>query len=105
MIATTTRSTTPCLSDYGIYSAESCDPQLRSRVISTVQHQQTDDSQLSQEQLAELATYICQLEDALLRYHWGGMARHQINDILKCSTGLDIEARASELATMAAADA
>lgn len=99
------KSVVPHPSDYGIYSAESCDPELRNRVINTVQYQQKTESQLGQEQLAELATYICQLEDALLRYHWGGMAHHQINQILKCSTGLDIEARASELAAMAAADA
>lgn len=102
---TETKNIAPCLSDYGIYNADACDPQLRSRVVSTLQHQQAGKSQLSQEQLNELTTYICQLEDALLRYHWGGMANHQINEILKCSTGLDIEARASELATMAAADA
>lgn len=103
MTENTSAATHP--SDYGIYSTEACDPDLRNRVISTVQSQKAAECQMEQQQLAELATYICQLEDALLRYHWGGMANHQINEILKCSTGLDIEARASELAAMAAEDA
>jgi hypothetical protein len=93
------------LSDYGIYNADACDPMLRSRVISAIQNQTKSGSQLMPDQLAELITYICQLEDALLRYHWGGMEHHQIHEILKCSTGLDIEARASALAAMAASDA
>lgn len=103
---TDTKSSGTHLSDYGIYSADACDPLLRGRVIQTVQQQQKETPpQLTQEQLTELATYIGQLEDALLRYHWGGMEHREIHEILKCSTGLDIEARASELASMAAADA
>src|SRR5690606_6806438 len=83
----------PSLSDYGIYSADACDPALRSRVVNNLQA--SAGATLNQEQMAELATYIGQLEDALLRYHWGGIERHDINEILKCSTGLDIEARAN----------
>lgn len=103
---TDTKSIITHLPDYGIYSADACDPLLRSRVIATLQQYQKEASpQLAQEQLTELATYISQLEDALLRYHWGGMEHHEIHEILKCSTGLDIEARANELASMTAADA
>ena len=97
--------TAPHLSDYGIYNADACDIDLRNRVIKTVQQQRDEQAELGAEQLAELATYISELEDALLRYHWGALEHHQINEILKCSTGLDIEARASALDAMAAADA
>jgi hypothetical protein len=92
-------------SDYGIYNGDACDPLLRSRVLTAIQSQNNGGEQFTAPQLAELATYITQLEDALLRYHWGAMGHHQINEILKCSTGLDIEARVGALAAMAASDA
>lgn len=102
---TKTTKIAPHLSDYGIYSADACDPELRKRVVDALQPPQQSTVELDQKQVAELATYIGQLEDALLRYHWGDMERHEINEILNCSTGLDIEARANALAAMAAADA
>lgn len=93
------------LSDFGILNKDACDPMLRSRVITTTNPGDRQSVELTTDQLAELATYINQLEDALLRYHWGNTDSHQINELLKCSTGLDIEARASELTAMAASDA
>lgn len=96
---------TPNLSDYGILNPKACDPALRSRVVNCINPCTEEKTCLSPEQLTEIATYINQLEDALLRFHWGAMGAHQINEILKCSTGLDMEARAGELDAMTASDA
>lgn len=91
-------------SDYGILKPEACDPELRSRVISAINPAHSPDP-MSQAQREEVATYITQLEDALLRHHWGAMHHHQVLEILKCATGLDIEARASALDAMMSEDA
>ncbi len=92
-------------SDFGIINLDACDPQLRLRVIDTVHLTRAPKMALSADQLNDIATYINQLEDALLRYHWGLMEPHQISELLKCNTGLDIEARTGELAAMTALDA
>lgn len=92
-------------SDYGILNLEVCDPGLRQRVISAVHTSLAPTEPLSADQLNDIGAYINQLEDALLRYHWGASERHQISELLKCSTGLDIEARSGELSAMAAVDA
>jgi hypothetical protein len=102
---THTGSANQPISDYGIYNGDACDPMLRSRVLQAIQSQNSSGENLTETQLSELVTYITQLEDALLRYHWGAMGHHQINEILKCSTGLDIEARVSALVDMTASDA
>lgn len=92
-------------SDFGILNLEACDPGLRLRVIETIHTGRAPKVALSADQLNDIATYINQLEDALLRYHWGASEPHQISELLKCDTGLDIEARSGELAAMTAADA
>lgn len=93
------------LSDYGILNKDACDPFLRGRVVDYIKPDVAEHGPLSNEQLTEIATYINELEDALLRSHWGAMDKHQVNELLKCSTGLDIEARANALSTMTASDA
>lgn len=93
------------LSDYGILNADACDPELRHRVVNIINPCDKPQTALSADQLTEIATYISELEDALLRYHCDSIEPHQINELLKCSTGLDIEARASELSAMMASDA
>ena len=92
-------------SDFGILNLDACDPGLRLRVINTIHTERAPKNPLSADQLNDIATYINQLEDALLRYHWGASEPHLISELLKCNTGLDIEARSGELAAMTAADA
>ena len=92
-------------SDYGILNLEVCDPGLRERVIAAVHTALAPKVALTADQLNDVGAYINQLEDALLRYHWGASERHQISELLKCQTGLDIEARSGELSAMAAVDA
>lgn len=92
-------------SDFGILNLDACDPELRLRVIDTIHLTRAPKVVLGTEQLNDIAAYINQLEDALLRYHWGLMESHQISELLKCNTGLDIEARTGELAAMTALDA
>jgi hypothetical protein len=92
------------VSDYGILDLNACDPGLRNRVIGVIHTANAPKIALSPSEINDIATYITQLEDALLRYNWGSMESHEINEILKCSTGLDIEERGGELAAMAAAD-
>jgi hypothetical protein len=92
-------------SDYGILNLEVCDPGLRHRVIGLVHTTLAPKDALTPDQTNDISVYINQLEDALLRYHWGGTERHQISELLKCNTGLDIEARSGELAAMIASDA
>lgn len=92
-------------SDYGILNLEVCDPDLRQRVIQAVHTTQAPKVALTPDQINDIGVYISQLEDALLRYHWGVTDRHQISELLKCSTGLDIEARSGELGAMIAVDA
>lgn len=91
-------------SDYGILKPEACDLELRSRVITAINPEHSA-GPLTQTERAEVATYITQLEDALLRHHWGAMHHHQVLEILKCATGLDIEARAAALDAMMSEDA
>lgn len=102
-------STTPSgndnLSDFGILNKSACDFNLRNRVIGMIKHNVAEETPLSAEQITEIATYINELEDALLRFQWEAMDKHQINELLKCSTGLDIEARANALSSMTASDA
>lgn len=107
MTDTNTTDTKPQnkLSDYGILNADACDPELRNRVVNTINPCREPQTQLTADQLTEIATYINELEDALLRHHCCSIEPHQINELLKCSTGLDIEARAGELGAMMAADA
>ncbi len=93
------------LAEFGILNPDACDAELRSRVLTLLLSANQGDRVISKGDANDLATYITQLEDALLRYHWGGSNTHQINELLKCSTGLDIEARASELNAMTASDA
>ena len=92
-------------SDFGILNLDACDPGLRLRVIDTIHTSCAPKVALKPNQLNDIATYINQLEDALLRFHWGASETHQISELLKCTTGLDIEARSGELAAMTAADA
>lgn len=92
-------------SDFGILNLDACDPGLRLRVIDTIHMDRAPKIALNADQLNDIAAYINQLEDALLRYHWGASEPHQISELLKCTTGLDIEARSGELAAMTAADA
>lgn len=93
------------LSDYGILNPEACDPGLRGRVVAAIKPKDSSELCLTPEQFTEIATYINQLEDALLRHHWGSMSDHAILELLKCSTGLDIEARSQEISAMTASDA
>lgn len=93
------------LSDFGILNKQACDPELRTRVASALKPQDEENATLAAESITEIATYINELEDALLRFHWGSMDKHQINELLKCSTGLDIEARANALFSMTESDA
>lgn len=92
-------------SDYGILNLEVCDPGLRQRVIGAIHTQASPKTALSPDQVNDICAYINQLEDALLRYHWGASEPHQISELLRCNTGLDIEARSGELAAMIASDA
>src|SRR5690606_25161219 len=92
-------------SDFGIVNLDACDPGLRLRVIEAIHTDRAPKIALSANQLNDIATYINQLEDALLRFHWGASETHQVSELLKCNTGLDIEARSCELAAMTAADA
>jgi hypothetical protein len=92
-------------SDYGILNLDVCDPGLRQRVISAIHTTDAPKVALTAEQLNDIGAYINQLEDALLRYHGGTAERHQISELLKCNTGLDIEARVGEWSAMAAVDA
>lgn len=92
-------------SDYGLLDRDACDIGLRQRVIGMINNNPGTDLTLNSEQRAELATYITQLEDALLRHHWGVLEPHRIHEILQCSTGLDMESMAQALADMASVDA
>lgn len=91
--------------DYGIIKPDACDPGLRKRVIEALNPKDSGGRLAGEEDIAEVATYINQLEDALLRYHWGNMTHHEVLELLKCTTGLDIEARSQEINAMAAVDA
>jgi len=93
------------VSDYGILDLKASDLNLRQRVITAVHTTNRSKATLTPNELNDIATYITQLEDALLRYNWGAMESHQINELLKCNAGLDIEARSGELAAMTAVDA
>lgn len=91
-------------SEYSILKSDACDPELRNRVIHTI-NPPADTPPMTETQRAEVAAYITQLEDALLRHHWGAMHHHQVLEILKCATGLDIEGRAAALESMISEDA
>jgi len=92
-------------SDYGILNLEVCDPGLRQRVIQAIHTTHAPKVALAPDQINDIRAYVNQLEDALLRYHWGVTERHQISELLRCNTGLDIEARSGELGAMVAVDA
>lgn len=95
----------PTLSDFGILNLEACDPDLRNRVIVAVRTKREKSGSLNAAELNDVVTYITQLEDALLRYRCRTHAHPEILDLLKCTTGLDIKARAYELDAMSAEDA
>lgn len=92
-------------SDFDILNLEACDPDLRNRVIVAVRTRREGNSSMTAMQLNDVVTYINQLEDALLHYCYDSSARLQILELLKCTTGLDIEARVQELDAMSAEDA
>lgn len=96
-------SPTPC--DFGILDLDACDPDLRNRVIDIVRTEREHNDSFTETQLNDVVTYITQLEDALLRYRCGTHLHPEILELLKCTTGLDIEARAHELYAMSAEDA
>lgn len=92
-------------SEYGLLDRELCDTGLRARVIESINPLSKHNNALSDLERSEIATYITQLEDALLRHHWGAMQPFQIHEILKCATGLDMEMLSQALAEMIAVDA
>ena len=74
-------------------------------MIATINPQSSTEQTLDKHQVTEIATYITQLEDALLRHHWGSMNHHEVLELLKCKTGLDIEGRMQQINAMVSEDA
>lgn len=92
--------------EYGILALDACDPELRKRVVGILRPDDCgDEVQLDGAAREDLRRYIQQLEDALLRHHWGGLPDGHIAELLKCATGLDIAGRSRELLAMTAIDA
>lgn len=94
--------------DYGVMAPEYCDPDLRRRALAALMPPGVPSGEpiaLESDAQMDVRRYIMQLEDALLRHHWGGMPDGQIAELLKCATGLDIEGRSRELMAMASVDA
>ncbi len=104
-MSTTDALETRSASEYGLLDRTACDVGLRQRVIRMINPTEPSELCYSPEDRVEMATYITQLEDAFLRHHWGVMEPHQIHEILKCATGLDMETLAQALADMTAVDA
>lgn len=85
---------------------ELCNLSMRTDVGHAIRDALDDpDRKLSNEELTNVAAYINQLEDAVLRIHLGLLKEGEVLDHLKKCTGLDIESRAYTFATMYAEDA
>lgn len=92
--------------DYGILAPEACDAELRQRVLRALKPGVDGaDIQLDRAAQADVRRYIHQLEDALLRHHWGELPEGHIAELLRCATGLDIAGRNGEILAMTSEDA
>ncbi|MBU2986599.1 hypothetical protein KO528_14645 [Saccharophagus degradans] len=85
---------------------ELCNPTLRADVGHAIRDAlDQPNRKLSEQELTNVAAYINQLEDAVLRIHLGLLKESEVLSHLKKCTGLDIESRAYTFATMYAEDA
>ncbi|MEQ1545805.1 hypothetical protein [Methyloglobulus sp.] len=84
-------------SDFGAVFSQCCDPNLRARVVKAIYNARSNDiALLEHDELREVSTYICELEDALLRHHWGEVRGEKLLKQLKERTGFDVTAKANE---------
>ena len=92
-------------SDYGEIFLYLCDDHLRQNVVNTLITARTAKAEIKDDQLNEIAAYINQLEDALVRHHSGMLNNMDVADYLKRCTGLDLSALAFTVDSMQAEDA
>lgn len=79
-------------SDFGAVFPACKDEALRHRVAKAIHTARLDESKpLDNDEIREVATYISELEDIILRHHWGEIQGDDLLCELKASTGLDIE--------------
>ena len=92
-------------SDYGEIFLDLCDSNLRSNVVETLVEARNNSQPIAQDHLNEIAAYINQLEDALVRHHSGLLLASDVLRHLKQCTGLDVSALAYTIDSMHAEDA
>ncbi len=76
-------------SDYGAIFPSCCDSELRQRIVTAIYTARSDEScPIDRDELREIATYISELEEFILRQFWGE-AKPTLED-LKMRSGLNI---------------
>ena len=92
-------------SDYGEIFLDLCDRDLRKNVVGTLIDARTENAEINQDQLNEIAAYLNRLEDALVRHHTGELKTANVLEHLLQCTGLDVSGLAFSLESMHAEDA
>lgn len=89
-------------SDYGAVFPAINDAGLRTRVVKAIRAARSVNGEnelpaLDHDELREVVVYISELEDALLRHHWGQVQGNELLARLKSATGLDITQQIDDL--------
>jgi hypothetical protein len=85
-------------SDFGAVFPATFDPKLRSRVVKAIRGARKDiDSPIDMDEIREIAAYISELEETILRHNWGEQNNSTLLDDLKNKTGLDIKSNIKKL--------
>lgn len=85
-------------SDFGAVFPATFDSKLRTRVVKAIHGARKDvDSPIDINEIREIAAYISELEETILRHHWGEQNNSTLLGDLKSKTGLDIESNIKKL--------